>query len=244
MIAVFGATLTPSYQQCEGSYQTRSSGTKNNNLSLGVPTSGPTTKGGFARFMRCQGVAIDANNATLTAIATVFLTVITGVMAWLAYRQNVTARAELRAYVSVEPSSTPGFRQRPGLLFEFRPDIVNNGQTPANRVQVISRIDVSPFNVPSNFVYRIPPNPPGRTKSVLTLGAAQKRFHNCIMPRRVTWNEMRRIAKGELWFHIWGTITYFDIFEAQHFTNFSYVVFVPVRKELPHHVALHRTPQR
>jgi hypothetical protein len=231
-VAAFCATFTPSYQQCDTSYQEHDGDNKKANLNLRVPASSPMPKNGIARFLRCEGTAIDANSATLTAIATVFLTLITGVLAWLAYRENATTRAQLRAYVSVEIASSPPIRQKGTLRFEFRPDIVNNGQTPAKRLEVLSRIDVSEFAVPKNFDYRIPPNPPGNLKSVTTLGVGMKRFHHCIIQRALTRDELRKLAKAKLAFHIWGTVTYFDIFDVKHFTNFSYVILLPVSKRV------------
>jgi hypothetical protein len=230
IFAVAGATQLPSYQQCESYY-----GQNTSHGEAAQRNQSPFSGTQFRVFMRCEGVAIDANSGTLTAVATVFLTIITGVLAWLAYKQNVTTQAELRAYISVEIATLPIIRQsqRHQLHFEFRPEIVNNGQTPAKEVSVISRADIGPFQPPANFYYRMPAPPAGQPRSVTTIGVGQKRFHNCILPRFLTPTELRDVYKGRHWFHIWGTVTYLDIFDVERQTNFSYVISVGNKRANP-----------
>jgi hypothetical protein len=64
---------------------------------------------------------------------------------WWATRDLVvgserTAKRQLRAYISVEMGTN--FRQNRRVRFEFRPIVNNNGQTPANEVKILSKIQL------------------------------------------------------------------------------------------------------
>ena len=65
---------TPSYQDCKGQYESQyaTNPKQDHQYVVGL-------------LAKCEGVAIDANNGTITAIATILLTVVTaflGYMAW------------------------------------------------------------------------------------------------------------------------------------------------------------------
>jgi hypothetical protein len=65
-----------------------------------------------------------------------------------------TAEKQLRAYVSVE--SGVMFRQKKGLRFEFRPNVINNGLTPAKDVRIVSNLGVVSPVIPENSITACP----------------------------------------------------------------------------------------
>jgi hypothetical protein len=140
-----------------------------------------------------------------------------------------TAAMELRAYISVESGAS--FKQRRRFQFEFRPILRNNGNTPASNVRVVSMIDVVPPNIPANFTYPIGPIVGGQ--SVTTIGPRQERFHSRILGRQAAFAELREIYTGDKCFHLWGKATYQDVFGVDHYTNFSFVIFIGRRREAP-----------
>jgi hypothetical protein len=137
-----------------------------------------------------------------------------------------TAERQLRAYVSVESGANG--RQRKGYKFDFRPVLTNNGVTPAEDVQILSNVGLAPPIIPENFDYslRVAANP-----SVTTIGPRQGRVHAAIFHRPLSVAELRKIVKGEMGFHVYGTVSYRDIFKNQRRTNFSFVILVPKKSQ-------------
>jgi len=52
-------------------------------------------------YKDCLWRLANENNGTITAVATLLLTFVTGGLVWIGYRQITTSRAQLRAYVFV-----------------------------------------------------------------------------------------------------------------------------------------------
>ncbi|TAK48529.1 MAG: hypothetical protein EPO23_07845 [Xanthobacteraceae bacterium] len=141
-------------------------------------------------------------------------------MLWIATARLVrgadkTAEQQLRAYVSIE--SGGAFRQDKGMRFEFRPNVINNGCTPARDVRIVSNIEIVPSVIPGNFNYELPIQAGG---SVSTIGPRQSRFHSVVLVRKLTKSELRQVVSGKHVFHIYGTVKYLDIFDKQRVTNF------------------------
>jgi hypothetical protein len=140
-----------------------------------------------------------------------------------------TAERQLRAYVSVESGGNG--RQRKGYRFDFRPVLTNNGLTPAEDVQILSNVGLAPIIIPDGFDYSLGagPNP-----SVTTMGPRQGRTHTAVFHRNLSIAEMRKIVKGEWGFHVYGTVSYRDIFKNRRLTNFSFIVLVPTKRKSSH----------
>jgi hypothetical protein len=158
----------------------------------------------------------------------VILAFITGGLVWVARKQYKTSQAQLRAYLSVETGKYLRQSQKHRLHFEFRPTLKNNGQTPASNVRVVSRVDIDIPQISPAFNYFIPPQP----GSVTTIGTGQDRFTSSVFPRNLTIPEMREIRKGTKCFHVWGNVTYTDIFKIERHTNFSYIIFVGGKRDM------------
>jgi hypothetical protein len=132
-----------------------------------------------------------------------------------------TSERQLRAYVSVEAGAMFRQSKRKRLRFEFRPNIVNNGTTPAKDVRVVSFIRNVPTAIPDNFDYRLSHT----IGSVSTIGPRQSRFHSIVANRNLTIAELREIQNGTNVFHAYGTVIYTDIFGIGRTTNFSFIIF-------------------
>jgi hypothetical protein len=205
----------------------------NDNEHEDCPTFFAGTLLGFERGF--EWVKSDDNDKAVVAGFTIVLAVST-IGLWLATnklwragetQRNLaedTAERQLRAYVSIESGGNG--RQRRGGRFEFKPVITNNGLTPAEDVQILSRVGLVAPIIPSTFDYALLPAP---NPSVSTIGPRQSRVHNVIYHRILTIAERRRVVKGELAFHIYGTVSYTDVFKRRRLTNFSMVVFLPKR---------------
>jgi hypothetical protein len=139
-----------------------------------------------------------------------------------------TAERQLRAYVSVESGLV--IKQKGNLRFEFRPVIVNNGNTPAKDVRIVSNMGIVPPAVPDSFDYSLPFQIGG---SVSNVGPKQHRFHSMIWQRKVTIGEMRRVVRGDWIFHLYGTVRYLDVFDKERTTNFSFALFLGRKRDAP-----------
>jgi hypothetical protein len=138
-----------------------------------------------------------------------------------------TAERQLRAYVSVESGTYCRQNKRKRLNFDFQPLVTNNGVSPAYDVRMVSNIGVVSPIIPAEFNYTLPvgPNP-----SVTMIAPGQKRVHTVIYKQTLKLGDMRKVIKGELCFHVYGTVFYLDIFKKQRQTNYSFTIFVPSRK--------------
>jgi hypothetical protein len=139
-----------------------------------------------------------------------------------------TAAMELRAYISVEFGQNT--LQNKATRFEFRPVVVNNGSTPASDVRIASNLGLVPPAIPPNFDYEIPKPMDG---SVATLAAHRDKFHQVIFHRKATRAELRLIKKGQLIFHLYGTVFYTDVFDIERKTNFSFRIVVFGKRAAP-----------
>jgi hypothetical protein len=141
-----------------------------------------------------------------------------------------SAERELRAYLSVETGMTYRQSQKYHTRFEFRPNVVNNGKTPASNVRIRSNVVSRMGAVPVNFDFALPPPAQGNA-SVATIGPGKEKFHQSIFPRFLRWRELREHGTGNRSFHLWGEVTYDDIFKnTRRHTYFSFLIMVPVSK--------------
>jgi hypothetical protein len=162
-------------------------------------------------------------------------------MLWLATARLVndgkrTAERQLRAYVSVESGGMLRQSQKKRMRFEFRPNVINNGQTPANDVRIVSFLRIGAPAIPDNFDYNLLPIP----GSVSTIGPRQGRFHSIVASRNLAIPQLREIQSGASVFHIYGKVTYSDIFGVERTTNFSFIIFSGKNSQ---NAVWHYTPQ-
>jgi hypothetical protein len=139
-----------------------------------------------------------------------------------------SSERQLRAYISVEPGQSFTQNKRRKTVFEFRPFVVNNGQTPANDVRISSMIEMVAPSRPETFNYVI--EPVTGPFSVTTIGPRQNRFHTRLFNRRFTISEMKRLLRGTKSIHIWGVVDYLDIFKRVQRTKFSFLVYLTTKR--------------
>lgn len=99
-----------------------------------------------------------------------------------ARRMRVSARQQLRAYLSMEIGTTYRQSRKRRGWFEFRPTVVNNGQTPASKVRILSRIDFVDSAIRADFDYGIANvgAPPGG--SVTAIAPGKDKLNRVVFP--------------------------------------------------------------
>jgi hypothetical protein len=132
-----------------------------------------------------------------------------------------SSERQLRAYIV----STPGqqFRQgaTKGLKFEFRPFILNTGQTPAYQVRSVSRIRFMSVQEAATFDFTVPDT--GMISEV-TLGSQQNRFVHTIYDGVLSKTELRQYQRFEKNLFVYGTTRYRDAFGRPRYTNHCYSI--------------------
>jgi hypothetical protein len=163
------------------------------------------------------GQILEAHAGAITGIATVVLAVITWRLVTLGREQSRTARAQLRAYLSVVIGD--GVYQEGAIYkFEAKPVIVNNGQTPAYNVRYRIKADIFTDSVAASFTFT---EPPDVSKSQSSIGPHENRLMSGILGHVVPETEIQDIKAGigkALW--VWGVVHYDDVFQRPHFTQF------------------------
>jgi len=161
-VAIFAwlATFTDSYEGCRTVDHPRAGETK-------------SAKSDQWIFLHCEGNAIDANSGTITAVATIFLALITYMLVGLGRVQSNTTRAELRAYVFPQVAKLEKF----SLTEPIAVTVVwkNAGHTPAKVFQTHGGVFVGSFPLKNDAHFEdespTEPQPTGRhSKSALFPG--------------------------------------------------------------------------
>ncbi|HML07824.1 MAG TPA: hypothetical protein VK430_06805 [Xanthobacteraceae bacterium] len=168
----------------------------------------------------------------ISAAATVVIAIFTLTLWRSTYNMWVlgtaTAERQLRAYLTTAVGQC--LRQTRTLNLEFRPIILNTGQTPAYDVYILNSMALLSPTEATNYDFRIPEQPPA---TLMTLGPRQERFTHVIAGRKMTRNEMREwIAHRKLIF-VYGTIHYRDAFQKPRFTNFCYSILYWSKRGTP-----------
>jgi hypothetical protein len=153
--------------------------------------------------------------AGIEAGATVLLTAITGLLAYIAFQQHATNRAQLRAYVFVEDAMITAPILQADWTITYR--LKNAGPTPAHKVRSIDTIGVETWEptklpVPAEGDYHGSLAPNGDFIDTEELSLKLSLEEN----RAVTSND------GTKAIFLTGQITYVDVFRRTHKTNFCF----------------------
>jgi hypothetical protein len=147
---------------------------------------------------------------------------------------RASSEATLRAYLVVKVGTQ--FRQGGvrGLRFEFRPGLLNTGQTPAYEMRTIARVAfLSPAEAAA-FNFNLPdPTGDPTAASAVTLGPEQDRFVQAILDRRLSKAELREYQRMQKFLYVYGTTYYRDAFRKARYTNFCYSVSWWNKRALP-----------
>jgi hypothetical protein len=235
---IFVATLTPSYHQC----------TKEREQAYSEQEQSSSEKNSVVRFVLCEGAAIDANSALLTAVATIFVAAFTLTL-WRATSEQgrLTRKAideskksserQLRAYVGVDgmafeiTSTQAGYVPiDPNSVGIIYPDFLaikvrNFGQTPAKNVTLIVGIGRGPhlLRMPDNFDYDAELSKPLTGKNIIMRAYLNKDqteiVKSAVFDAREIWDTKAKKA-GTI---VFGRIFYTDAFDRNWSTKFCYV---------------------
>lgn len=189
-----------------------------------VQTSNPAGSPGpnyffHAMLADCMAEFIDANRDSITALATVLLTIVTGGLVWIAYQQHVTTRAQLRAYVFQEGANlldatqlpVPGPANQPWVELIIK----NSGETPAYNVVHWGNVDVREASQEELLTI-----PPLAVRSKLHLPPNGFATKGLWLRRNLSPQEVADIQTGARCVFLYGRITYTDAFGRKHFTNY------------------------
>jgi hypothetical protein len=169
--------------------------------------------------------------AFIAAIGAILAAIFSGWQAWIA---SDTERRQLRAYVSF--STTNPIKMTSS---EVTMVIDNFGETPAKDVQIWSSWEFVPFgqDLPADFQFLVKP-PCGGT------AVDQKMLPGpiTIFPKNSysTYGfhcpfdlvDLTRAERNEVSAFTYGFISYFDVFDEKHRTNFCYLWYPAIKKAL------------
>jgi hypothetical protein len=152
----------------------------------------------------------------ITALATVLLVFVTGGLVWMAYRQIVTSRAQLRAYVGVVTADIHGVVVNgiPKAHIAFR----NYGKTPAYKFKILAAMGMAPS-------FDTLPPPTGDPHGILGVLAPTADFHWFMdAPQQLNAQAFGFLTSGQLTLFVYGQVQYQDAFGNPRFMKFRTVV--------------------
>jgi hypothetical protein len=222
VILLFGVIVLPIWSSADFRYCVHHAGhypSPNSSAAVGATSEKPTWI-----FGSCLNSFANENGSGITALATVLLTIATGLLAYLAFLQFRTSRAQLRAYVFVEFASivdgptwlnapVPAQAGCPGSQLVIK----NFGETPAYKVRHWSEIIIGPTaTVDAQCVIpldigALPPTaigPGGVTTMHRKYG------------RAITAFEIAGLATTGHSLMVFGKIVYEDAFGVEHITEY------------------------
>jgi hypothetical protein len=171
---------------------------------------------------------VQAHNAAITAVATVLLTVVTGGLVWVGFRQIATNRAQLRAYVFVSGAKVTNVITGNGIP-EAIVGIKNFGQTPAYKVTNVSGIAVDQYPPPATLNLTIRDaefSRPSRSKSDLGPGQSEESITSA--GRTLSAAQRQAIGQGTGAIFVYGEIRYVDGFGRRQWTKYRFMMGGPV----------------
>jgi hypothetical protein len=164
------------------------------------------------------GEVLNYYSVAITALATALLAIITYLLVRLGQDQSETSRAELRAYLSVVIGEATYQEGAKKIRFEARPNIFNNGQTPAYNVRFTATAKIIPESLVPGYSFGYPAITP---TSQANIGPREYRFLRAVVPDHIADTDVQDTMAGitqALW--VWGVVNYDDVFGRPHFTEF------------------------
>jgi hypothetical protein len=166
--------------------------------------------------------SLNDYGVAITGIATVFLTIITGWLVFVAREQSKTTRAQLRAYIEVKIGKID-FNSTPNATTEVILKAKNVGQTPARDTVTESWVDLRPWPHPPGGNWKGPPDPNPVSKNIIS--PRQARAFKVGTARGLNAAELAEVAAGNIRrLYIYGSVTYVDVFGEGRVTEFCFAV--------------------
>jgi hypothetical protein len=130
---------------------------------------------------------------------------------------------QMRAYLSVIVGGGLYQESGKGVVFSSSPTLVNTGHTPAKKVSYWAKAAILPFPLPKEFMV---PSGEDTLKSAMTLGPNQTFVLSALVDTFVLDQDMLAISAGiNRRVYAWGVVTYEDVFEKPHKTEFFHSIF-------------------
>lgn len=171
-------------------------------------------------FLYCGGAFADANAGAITAVATVLLTVVTAILAWLAFRQGRTSRAQLRAYIAAFPGAIFAIDPNQRLVGTFA--FTNGGRTPAYKVEQVAVLRIEQHPLPPNFRFPNLRSAPRPSRIVMHPGI--KYGGQVVADNNFTQTQIVEIlqapAQGGRRLYVFGQVNYVDAFKVRRWTRY------------------------
>jgi hypothetical protein len=178
------------------------------------PKENPSGLSVIRAYRDCIGQFVRKDNGAITAIATVLLTFVTGLLSLLALQQYRTSQAQLRAYLFVNQVQAWRFDDPHRLV--VRVEIKNFGQTPAKKVVVNTGKWFADINADNIVKFAAPKETFNRSTGALGPGGTLDPGD------KIAISDVQAIMRGESAAFIYGTVIYIDIFGEPHTTTFRY----------------------
>lgn len=160
-------------------------------------------------------------NLRLGLGALVFTIIGTWLLLLTLWDTRKTSRAELRAYLSIDPDSIVGLPGAPTVQVSMR----NAGGTPAYRVRfnLLGRIDDPDLAEVAimALMQRIEPS----DDNEMFVGAQKELWRE--LPMNFPQEGIGACREGIRWLYVLGRVDYFDVFEIKRHTWFCHVYFGP-----------------
>jgi hypothetical protein len=174
---------------------------------------------------------LDKHNGAITAVFTVFLTIVTGGLVWTGYKQIMTTRAQLRAYVltsrSIVTNIVTNVVHGDGVP-EAQVTLQNYGQTPAHNVISVSGFAFDKY--PSNPNMTISDQEflnPSLSRELLGPGGTSVSIIRYV-GGPFTPATKASLANGGHIIYVYGEIRYRDVFGRTQRTKYRYMTGGPV----------------
>jgi hypothetical protein len=127
----------------------------------------------------------------------------------------------MRAYLAIDTGDAWYQEREKGLLFGGRPKLSNSGLTPARKVRFKIRAEILSISLPLDFAFR---EPFGESQSY---GIGPRQSMGIPASVETFWEDTEiqaiKDAAGKA-LYFWGRVTYEDVFEDEHYTDFCYYV--------------------
>jgi hypothetical protein len=134
---------------------------------------------------------------------------------------HTTSQAELRAYISIAPSTIFPFSATTPLRAHF--EFQNHGSTPAFDTRAIAAIDILPEPLPKDFHFPDLPTP----RSAPVVVFKDQTFGGSSEKRSLSSFEITEVLSGTSRIYVYGIVTYRDAFGVSRRTRFARSVEAP-----------------
>jgi hypothetical protein len=141
----------------------------------------------------------------------------------IAVQQKLISELQSRAYISIAFHTAFPQNIERNVRFEARIQIMNDGNTPAYRLRFRASAEVLPHPLRADFPFPLPDIV--ATGSVSTVSPRHHKIIQAVVPKMYSGEESMQIMTGlGQRLHVWGEVTYFDVFGTERFVHFCHSI--------------------